>query len=348
MVRPASAVPVSPSTRRSLAWSHGVVSVETLGGMLGPTLFLLGDGRQIAPFHVAPWFEQELPPDQPGLLRRLRGEWPCVPFGIASDRTAADGWPASATAQEPDRHPHGFGSNHCWRIDEARETELSLAIDYPEEHPISSLQRRIIPVAGRPAIDFELGVNVRADCTLPIGLHPVFRLDSRPGAMRLAAAAKAWATVPGPVDRSSLFAPGQIGRAGQPVRTTAGGAIDPFSLPYGQPTEDLLQLLDADGRATLDNAGEGYRVTLEWNAEHFPSLLLWLSLRGLRDPPWNGRNLALGIEPVCSAFDLGSQISSQPNPINATGTPTSRRFRRGERFITRYRVSVDSAASHQT
>ena len=42
---------------RSLAWSHGTVTLETLGAMLGPTLFVLPDGGQVAPFHIAPWFE---------------------------------------------------------------------------------------------------------------------------------------------------------------------------------------------------------------------------------------------------------------------------------------------------
>jgi hypothetical protein len=311
--------------------------------MLGPTLFVLGDGRQIAPFHIAPWFERDLPPDQPGILQRLRGEWPCVPFGIAVDRPAAAGWPASVADQEPDPTPHGFGSNHPWRWTAAEAGELALAIDYPASHPIAGLERRIVPIDGSPAIDFELAINVRADCTLPIGLHPVFRLPKTPGAAHLQATARAWATFPGQVDATSLFAPGQLEDAGRPVRTGGGGVIDPFLLPFRQPTEDLLQLLGTDGRASLHNRCEGYRVTLDWNARHFPDLLLWLSLQGRRDPPWDGRHLALGVEPVCAAFDLGSQISAQQNPLSARGTPTARSFRSGERFVTRYRVTVEAA-----
>ena len=59
--------------------------------------------------------------------------------------------------------------------------------------------------------------------------------------------------------------------------------------------------------------------------------------------PWNGRHLALGFEPICSAFDLGPQISTADNPISRRGTKTARRFSAGERFTTRYRIAVEAA-----
>ena len=116
---------------------------------------------------------------------------------------------------------------------------------------------------------------------------------------------------------------------------------DPSTVPLVSHTEDLLQLLDVDGHAELHNLAENYRVSLDWNADQFPDLLLWFSNFGRKHSPWNGRHLALGVEPVCSAFDLGSQISSQPNPINARGKATAHVFRAGEVFETCYRVTID-------
>ncbi len=330
------------SSARSLTWSHGVVSVETLGAMLGPTLFVLPDGRQIAPFHIAPWFDGDQAVNQPGILQRLRGEWPCVPFGAASPRTAQDGWPASDPAQEPDRFPHGYGSNHDWRWLDAAKDEIALAIDYPAAHSIAGLERWVKPVAGEPALDFILCIKARRDCVLPIGLHPVFRLAATAGAMRLAINAKAACTFPGPVDASSIFVPGQIVQDWDSIALKDGGTLDPATLPLVQHTEDLLQLLQVGGHAELCNRAENYRVRLDWNADHFPDLLLWFSNYGRSHPPWNGRHLALGVEPVCAAFDLGTQISTAPNPINARGGPTAYAFRAGEVFETRYRVTVDA------
>jgi len=309
--------------------------------MLGPTLFVLGDGRQIAPFHIAPWFDGDLASDQPGILRRLRGEWPCVPFGAASRRAAQDGWPASDPASEPDPFPHGYASNHDWRWIESTENELALAIDYPPTHPISGLRRHVQPVPGEAAIDFRLSIEVRHHCTLPIGLHPVFRLPAAPGGMRLDIRARTGCTLPGRVDPSSIFAPDQMAEDWHAIALTDGTTLDPGDVPWGRDTEDLLQLLEVGGHAELHNLAENYRVRLDWNADHFPDLLLWFSNFGRKHEPWNGKHLALGVEPVCSAFDLGSRISSSPNPINARGTPTARVFASGEVFETGYRVTIE-------
>ncbi len=328
--------------RRSLAWSHGVATLETLGAMLGPTLFVLPGGRQVAPFHIAPWFEEGAAADQPGILQRLRGEWPCVPFGAASLRPARDGWAASDPALEPDPFAHGFGSNHHWRWLGSAEDTLALAIDYPPSHPIAGLRRWLRPVDGQAAIDFGLCIHPRRDCTLPIGLHPVFRLPERPGAAQLDVSASAAHTFPGQVDPSSIFAPGRANPDWHAIALTDGSSLDPASLPLTHRTEELLQLTGAGGRAGICNLAEGYRVRLAWNAEHFPDVLLWISNLGRRHHPWDGRHLAVGVEPVCSAFDLGAQISASPNAINASGSSTAHGFKAGEVFETRYRVAVDA------
>ncbi len=308
--------------------------------MLGPTVFTLPDGRQIAPFHIAPWFDEQTA-GLPGILQRLRGEWPCVPFGAASDRLAGDGWAASDAGAEPDPHPHGFASNHHWHRIASQAGELALAIDYPGDHPIARLERRIRPVPGVACLEITLSLHVRRDCTLPIGLHPVFRLPAQPGALRLDIKANAAATFPGRVDASSIFAPGQIVADWHAIPLTNGTMLDPGHLPLTAQTEDLLQLLGVGGQAALHNLAENYRVRLNWNAADFPDLLLWFSNRGRQFAPWNGRHLALGVEPVCAAFDLGSQISAAPNPINALGGPTARSFRAGEVFVTRYQITVE-------
>ena len=326
---------------RSLAWSHGTVTLETLGAMLGPTLFVLPDGRQVAPFHIAPWFEGDEAASEPGILQRLRGEWPCVPFGAASLRPARDGWPASDPAGEPDPFPHGYGSNHHWRWLDAPEGELALAIDYPPAHPIAGLRRWVRPVDGQSALDFGLVIEPRRDCTLPVGLHPVFRLPPTPGAAWLKVTAAAAYTFPGQVDASAILAPGRTAPDWHAIPLADGGVLDPASLPLAHRTEDLLQLAQAGGHAELHNLAEDYRVRLDWNAGHFPDLLLWFSNRGRQHRPWNGRHLAVGVEPVCSAFDLGTRISASPNPINARGTPTSHAFEAGKVLETRYRVTVE-------
>lgn len=329
---------------RTLAWAHGVVSIESLGAMLGPTLFVLPDGRQVAPFHVAPWA------DEPGgenilpILRRLRGEWPCVPFGSDADRPASGDWSASRAAGTVDPWPHGHSSNNHWQLEASEGGGIVASIAYPDAHPIRQLIRRVTPDPAAAAIDFELEIDVRADCTLPIGLHPTFRLPATPGAMRIEVdSAVTGMTFPGPVDPSSIFARGAMLAPWHEIPLEDGSRLDISRLPLVQATEELVQLMDMPGHVSLWNSAEGYRVGLSWKPDHFPSALLWLSNRGRQSAPWNGRHLALGLEPVCSAFDLGPQVSAAANPISRRGVPTARQFRGGELFTTRYRVEIEPA-----
>jgi len=329
---------------RSLVWQHGVVSVEALGGMLGPTLFVLPDGKQVAPFQIAPWADEPGGAELPGILRRLRGEWPCVPFGSDADRIPAGGWPGSQAVPTADPDPHGFGSNHDWRFEAGSEGSIALAIDYPERHPIKGLRRRVTPDPAATALDFELDIEVRRDCTLPIGLHPSFRLPAQPGALRIEVGSEvAGMTFPAAVDASSIFVQGALLEPWHDVPLRDATRLDLRQLPLAQHTEELVQLLDMPGQASLWNTAEGYRVRLSWNAAHYPSALLWISNRGRQFSPWNGRHLALGFEPICAAFDLGPQISATDNPISRRGTPTAQHFRAGETFTTRYRIAVEPA-----
>lgn len=329
---------------RAVAWEHGVLTVESLGGMLGPTLFVLPDGRQVAPFQVAPWAHETDGDELPGILKRLRGEWPCVPFGVDADRPAQGAWPESQAAGTVDPGPHGFSSNNEWQFGAVDATGVAMSIAYPEAHPIASLERRVMPDPERAAIDFELTINVRQDCQLPIGLHPCFRLPLKPGAMRIEVdGGVAGATLPGEIDGDSLFARDQYAPRWNEIRLRDGGVLDVSRVPLEQDAEDLVQLFNMPGYGALWNTVEGYRVKLSWNKAHYPSALLWFSNRGRQQAPWNGRHLALGLEPICAAFDLGPQISTSPNPISARGIPTFRSFTAGERFITRYRVEVEPA-----
>jgi hypothetical protein len=49
----------------------------------------------------------------------------------------------------------------------------------------------------------------------------------------------------------------------------------------------------------------GWSLTLDWDRALLPDLMLWVSHRGRLAPPWSGRHLALGVEPLNGAWDLG-------------------------------------------
>ncbi|MFN5825500.1 MAG: hypothetical protein ACK446_00365, partial [Rhodobacterales bacterium] len=76
---------------------------------------------------------------------------------------------------------------------------------------------------------------------------------------------------------------------------------------------------------------------------HFPDLILWVANRGRAAFPRNGRHQAVGQEPVCASFDLGSGISAGPNPLQTATHPTARSFCAAEVFTTRHRIAVEAA-----
>ncbi len=331
---------------RSLGWAHGSCTMQRLGGMIGPAVFLLPDGRQVSPLHVAPWADEPGADTLPGVLQRLRGEWPCVPFGYsvpAMPDTPAE-WASLLGPAEAGEEVHGPSSNRLWDwAGTGPDGSITMTLDYPADHPVRRIERTLRPDPTAPAIDFILRIETRAACQLPLGLHFTFRLPDAPHAARIEPGAfRIGRTYPGTVEPgASDFAIGQTFADLHNVPNRDGGVIDATSLPFDRSIEELLQLDGINGTAALANISENWRARITWDAEAFPSLLLWYSNRGRTAFPWNGRHLALGMEPICSPFGLGPATARAANPVSQDGTPTARAFAAGEVFETRYRLDVE-------
>jgi hypothetical protein len=329
---------------RGLGWKHGTLTVQRHAAMLAPLTFVLADGRQLSPMHIAPWAEDPVAATLPGILQRLRGEWPCVPFGYAvADPTAPPDWAQLNGPAESGEEIHGHSSNHPWRWEESGGGSLALSLDYPVQSPVKRVTRAITPDRDAPAIDIAFSIEVREDCRLPIGLHPTFRLPAEAQQARIEPGPFAEGrTYPGTVEPSApLFAIDQSFSALSAVPRRSGGMIDASRVPLPLDTEELLQL-NGIGQVALANEAENYRVKLSWNSAHFPSLLLWYSNRGRKAEPWNGRHVALGMEPICSPFGLGPASARAGNPMAKSGTPTARDFAAGEVFTTSYRIEAEA------
>lgn len=314
--------------------------VQSLGGMLGPVTFRLPDGREVSPLHVAPWGEDPGRDVFPPILQELRGEWPCVPFGTDAPRTLPVGWSAGGETFDGADVPHGHSSNAEWVFAEVAADRITLTCDYPEAHPIRRLTRTIAADPQAPALDISLTVEARRPCHLPIGLHPTLRLPLE-GQVRLDPPTFREGRV-FPLDvepGQGLLQPGAIFNGLQAVPRRHGGTLSLARLPLTENTEELVQLTGVSGGFRLHHP-DNWTVSLDWDTGHFPSVLLWISNRGRAYAPWNSRHVALGVEPVCAAFDLGPAVSNAPNPISAAGTPTAHSFDSDHPFTTRYRIGV--------
>ena len=139
-----------------LTWDHGSADVQSLGAMLGPLSLRIGDERELEIMHVAPWAGMTRADTLPGIMRRLRGEWPCLPFGCTE---APRGLPAGWGTRAPDdAWDHGYAANHHWRCVSATDTRIHLAIDYPAGSPIEHIEREIAADPHAPAVDITFRI----------------------------------------------------------------------------------------------------------------------------------------------------------------------------------------------
>ncbi len=323
-----------------LRWSHGHGWVEAVGAMLGPVYFGMPDGSEVQPFAIFPWAQEPLPSGQEalaGLMARGRGEWPCVPFGICSAAEGLD-W----------THPiHGESAHGLWeRIDDGLDlSQMRLRYDCPADGPIESLERHIRGVPDQPVIECRLLVRVRSACRLPIGLHPTLRLPQKAGTFELVPGSFEFGhTFPTEVEPGAdIVAADQLFSNLAAVPRRGGGVIDLTSLPLTNKTESLVQLCAINGHFQAINKAEGYAFHLTWDPQQLPSCLLWISQGGRTAWPWSGRHYALGVEPVCSAFDLGVVASTGHNAISQRGVATSITIEPSKPLDLSYRMAVYQA-----
>jgi galactose mutarotase-like enzyme len=336
----------------SLAWDRGRLDVQALGGMLGPVEVVLDDGRAIRPFAVAPWADtaiEDWEAQASPLLKRLRGDWVCLPFGLPGkprtdlDADWLDGLDRNLESLDPAQH--GACANASWRLEKAEPHALTMSFAPDEKFPISRIERRISAADGFPTIEVDTRIAARAPCELQWGCHPTFRLPEEPGAFEIGFDGNVTAfTYPGFFEAGVSRIAHGIVCAGIGAVPMLDGLVQSFAaLPLPFDTEELLLVAGHQGAARLTNRAEGYRVVMEWDPRVFPSVLLWVSNRGRKYPPWSGRHLGLGVEPVCAPFDLGFAHAVNPrSPLRAHDVPTATRFSPERDLETSYRFRFES------
>jgi hypothetical protein len=339
-----------------LQWEHGSAEVQALGGMLGPVTLRLDGGRDVDIMHVAPWHGMTAADTLPGILQRLRGEWPCVPFGRADQ--PQDLPPDWRTHPADDQWDHGYAANHAWHCIEATPLRVHMAIEYPPGAAVARVERIIAADPHAPALDIKLIVHARRDARLPAGLHPTFRLPPAAGRVRVKLGAHEG------VHSYPTNAPGAISRLRADTRSDSlahmagmDGPLDLSRLPLPGPSEELLQVRGVQAGAGAAGAAAppfalhyldyAACVGMWWDTAQLPDLMLWISNGGRIHFPWMSRHLAIGAEPVNSLFDLG-RVARAP-----AGHPLSDRLGLAltpqQPWQTQYRIAAwNQAAPDQT
>lgn len=296
----------SPTEEWTLDWDGGAVTIQSLGGMLAPLTFKFPDGRTLSPLHVAPWGAAE-DAALPGVLRRLRGEWPCLPYGASKPPAGLPvGWGHHAA---PDHWDHGYTANQHWRWMEQDPTSLTVGIEYPENSDIERLERTVRVTPGSAAIAVELTIYPRRACEMPFALHPTFAVPQS-GVVLKSAHAKRVETYPVQTEpQVSRLAVNASGTSLGAMPSSDGGMLSFTELPLPFATEELMQMVGCAGPFTVHYVKEGIDVNLAWDTSILPDALVWISNGGRAHYPWSGRHFALGIEPMSGFFDLGRVVT---------------------------------------
>lgn len=303
----------------SYSLSSGSVSLHVTreGGHLAPVEFTLGD-RKVNPYSLSPWTPDEVDTELPILLKNLRGDFLCLPFG------PQDGG-----------EPHGETANLHW--EKVSETDSSLVLEMNASDVGGKITKTISLRDGETALYVEHRIE-GVDGRWSYGTHPILDLSQIPeGEGHLSVSPFTWASVYPEVFSSPADGANQALKIGAifsdltEVPLADGGTTDLTRYPARPATDDLVMMISkpvtpeqpfAWSACVLD----GYVWFAVKNPADFPATLFWLSNGGRSADPWNSRHTCrVGIEEICSYFCDGVEISRK-DLLHNLSIPTTRAF----------------------
>ncbi len=332
--------------QHKIVWTGGEIIIDELGCKMMPIFNL--NNKKIKPLHEPTWLDDTTEEfnSLPGILQNLKGEFPCVPFGINSHvEELKEEW-KSSYSEEPYvvNEPHGFSSNNNWDLIDLQSHHAEFQIIYPEKDLVNFLKRKISVSDDEPnKISCTLQINVKEDCELPIGLHPMLRIPDDFNKLKIKIGSfKFGLNYPGLVLRDkTLGAIGEEFSSLDNVRGYTSQTIDLSKPPFKGNFEDLFQLCGVNGNVSIDNLEDNYQFNYQWDPSHFNSVLMWVSNKGRTEYPWDSKHTTIGFEPITSAFGLSTHVSTNhENPISKRNIPTTIKLYKDKPLQTNYSFSI--------
>lgn len=292
------------------------------GGHLGPVTFQTEHGP-VQPFAVAPWAGAAAAKTYGSLLKVLRGDFFCAPFG------------GNVRPWRNERHPpHGETAARRWRLRSVESTpdRVALAVEMKTSIRPGRVVKRLQLRPGQTNVycQHELSGFAGPMC---LGHHAMLKFPPEEGSGRITLGP--WRE--GRVCPDRLEDPAQGGysslRPNAPFRdlrrveTSDGTLTDLSRYPARAGFEDVVMVSASPGTgpawSTVSFSKGGYLWFSLKDRRVLASTLLWISNGGRHYSPWNGLHRAvLGIEEVTSYFHYGLAESAAPNPRSRRGIAT--------------------------
>lgn len=282
-------------------------------GQMAPVRFRLGK-RWVQPYALAPWKPNELSKDMPPVLRVLRGDYFCLPFG--SSKGVKD--------------VHGETANESWSLIE--QTPEKLVLEMQVKAPKCRVQKTLHIRKGQRAI-YQEHLIEGLKGKFNFGHHAILLFPEKGGPYHVNTSPFHFGSVKpdlfsDPLNREyGALKTGARFKSLDKVALANGGHTSLHEYPARQGFEDLILVSSKPGdlawtAATLD----GYVWISLKDPRTLPNTLFWMSNGGRHGSPWNGIHLRrLGLEEVCGHYSDGLETSRQ-NKLKKFGVPTTLSF----------------------
>ena len=305
------------------------------GGHMAPVSFYRRDPHPVQPYHVSPWqCEEHGIPE--GSEAVLRGDFFCLPFGHAEPSL--------------DVSSHGRTAGSLWSLVGTKSDEgiHTLRIEMANVLRTCNVTRQFFLRDGENVI-YDRTRVIGLDGAFTLGHHAVLRLPQEDSSLLVSTGRQVFGmTSPKPFarptqgERQSLAVGASfedLSRVPSIVREALD--VDCSAYPARRGFTDLLQVAVEAGKGqpawtAAVNTQEGYLWFALRDSALLPSTIFWIENCGRYSAPWNGRNVSLGLEDVCSFFDLGSEVSGLPNVFSDHGVKTVQHFDNDRPFVLPY------------
>jgi hypothetical protein len=310
------------------------------GGHLGPITFKIGK-RKIQPLSVAPWHSEVLSSATPQIIKALRGDFFCLPFGGNTEPFRGE------------RHPvHGETANADWKFFDYIDQDAGQAFG-AVLHPRvrrGNVYKAIILLPGSNAV-YSQHIVTGMSGPMNWGHHAMLKFPDEPGSGIVSTSRFVHGQVlPGAFEQPaaggySALQPGAMFKSLRKVSAADGPTVDLSRYPARRGFEDLVMLVN-DPKEWLGWSAVTFpKQRYVWfglkNSRVLNSTVLWISNAGRHYAPWNGRHAGvMGIEEITGNFHLGLAASARSNALSRKGYRTSINLRPDTEYHIKYIMGV--------
>ncbi len=312
------------------------VYVTGQGGHVAPVVFDR-KGKKIKPYTIPPWSDEKLPKSLPPLLKVLRGDFFCMPFG------------GNDTPFNNECHPpHGETANRKWKFRDLTKKDGRVTFHARMKTKVrkSTVDKKITLINGHNAV-YSTHIISGMSGEMTFGHHPVLRFPDSPGSGLISTSPFTYGMVSVlPVEKPeekgySCLKNGTKFQSLEKVQMLTGEYTDLTTYPARRGFEDIVTLVNEPSGPFAWTAATFPEKRYVWFSLKDPAVLkytlLWMSNGGRYYAPWNGRHInMMGLEEVTSYFHYGLAESVEKNRISDGGDETYFTIKPDKPFVVNY------------